>query len=87
MKAKKQDQVMADTSLNRIKATLRMLLTFSPNNLTTQKLNGDFRGLEGYLIPYQKLGYQDLDSFLRMLTDTLRVNKCFFLFCVNNFIY
>lgn len=61
-------------SLAETKEILRSLVISSPQTITIHELNRDFRNSEGYPIPYGKLGFSNLELFLRSLADTLYVD-------------
>lgn len=56
------------------KTLLKSLVISSPENLTVDKLEKDYKLREGKEIPYQQLGYPNLKSFLYSIPDTLSVN-------------
>ncbi|XP_011192994.1 uncharacterized protein LOC105218853 isoform X2 [Zeugodacus cucurbitae] len=59
--------------LQEIKAVIKSLVVSCPNAITIDELNRDYRSTEGQQIPYQKLGFQTLESFLRSIPDTVNV--------------
>ncbi|XP_061402639.1 tudor domain-containing protein 5 [Musca vetustissima] len=59
--------------LNQVKAILKSLVISCPDKITIDKLNRDYREIEGQNIPYRRLGYTTLEQFLRQIPDTLVV--------------
>ncbi|KAJ8955011.1 hypothetical protein NQ318_000443 [Aromia moschata] len=59
---------------NTIKQFITSLLTSTPLVVTMQQLNKDYMNTIGEPIPYQKLGYNSLEHFLRSINDTVQVN-------------
>ncbi|XP_067633848.1 tudor domain-containing protein 5 [Eurosta solidaginis] len=59
--------------LQEVKAIIKSLVLSCPNNITVDALNRDYRSTEGILIPFKKLGFQTLESFLRSIPDTIHV--------------
>ncbi|XP_037828317.1 tudor domain-containing protein 5 isoform X2 [Lucilia sericata] len=64
---------MEKSALNEVKAILKSLVLSSPEKITIEKLNRDYRDVEGQFIPFRRLGYGNLEEFLRSIPDTLRV--------------
>ncbi|XP_065370506.1 tudor domain-containing protein 7 isoform X2 [Calliphora vicina] len=64
---------MDKSMLNEVKAILKSLVLSSPEKITIEKLNRDYRDVEGQFIPFRRLGYANLEEFLRSIPDTLRV--------------
>ncbi|XP_017094099.2 tudor domain-containing protein 5 isoform X2 [Drosophila bipectinata] len=60
-------------SLSYVKKVLHSLVVSSPNFMTIDKLQRDYRSEEGCNVPYARLGYKSLEGFLRDLTDTFTV--------------
>ncbi|KAH8333248.1 hypothetical protein KR074_002259 [Drosophila pseudoananassae] len=60
-------------SLSYVKKVLHSLVVSSPNFMTIDKLQRDYRSEEGCNVPYFRLGYKSLECFLRDLTDTFTV--------------
>lgn len=60
--------------LNEVKAILKSLVLSSTDKMTIDQLNRDYRDVEGEFIPYRRLGFVNMEQFLRSLTDTLRVS-------------
>ncbi|XP_039956448.1 uncharacterized protein LOC120772104 [Bactrocera tryoni] len=59
--------------LQEVKAIIKSLVISCPNAITIDELNLDYRNIEGQRIPYHKLGFQTLESFLRSIPDTVNV--------------
>uniref|UniRef100_A0A1I8NSS4 HTH OST-type domain-containing protein n=1 Tax=Stomoxys calcitrans TaxID=35570 RepID=A0A1I8NSS4_STOCA len=60
--------------LKEVKAILKSLVISCPDKITIDQLNRDFREVEGHFIPFRKLGYNNLEQFLRSIPDTLLVS-------------
>lgn len=74
--------------LNQVKAILKSLVLSCTDNITIDKLNRDYRDIEGHDIPFRRLGYNNLEQFLRQIPDTLIVSKLpFMLKCFSDFHY
>ncbi|KAJ8920361.1 hypothetical protein NQ315_005225 [Exocentrus adspersus] len=56
-----------------VKKIITSLLTSTPLVVTMMQLNKDYRNTIGEAIPYQKLGYNSLEHFLRSIPDTVQV--------------
>ncbi|XP_035916105.1 putative uncharacterized protein DDB_G0286901 [Anopheles stephensi] len=59
--------------MDELKPIIRSLAISSAGGLTLQQLERDFKCLEGYSIPYQRLGFKSLASLLQTLTDVVRL--------------
>ncbi|XP_019895643.1 tudor domain-containing protein 5 isoform X2 [Musca domestica] len=59
--------------LNQVKAILKSLVISFPDKITIDKLNRDYRDIEGEDIPFRRLGYNNMEQFLRQIPDTLVV--------------
>lgn len=59
--------------LTEVKAILKSLVLSSPEKITVERLNHDYRDMEGQLIPFRQLGYGNLEQFLHSIPDTLKV--------------
>ncbi|XP_011202110.3 tudor domain-containing protein 5 [Bactrocera dorsalis] len=59
--------------LQEVKAIIKSLVISCPKAITIDELNRDYRNIEGQRIPYHKLGFQTLESFLRSIPDTVNV--------------
>nr|XP_036213493.1 uncharacterized protein LOC106617835 [Bactrocera oleae] len=59
--------------LQEVKAVIKSLVVSCPNAITIDELNRDYRNIEGQRIPYHKLGFQTLESFLCSIPDTINV--------------
>lgn len=55
------------------KKILRSLVIPSPEGLSVDKLKREYYDMEGCTIPYSKLGYRTLESFLMNIKDTVTV--------------
>ncbi|XP_037916613.1 tudor domain-containing protein 5-like isoform X2 [Hermetia illucens] len=64
---------MAAGLLEETKSVLKSLIISCPHGMTVERLNRDYREMEGRPIPYSQLGYNKLETFLRAITDTLIV--------------
>ena len=66
---------MADHDLlKKTKTYLRSTLLSHKGSITTSQLNNDYRELVGDFIPYSKLQFRDLESFLSSVPDVCRVD-------------
>lgn len=63
--------------LNQVKAILKSLVISCPDKITIDKLNRDYRDIEGEDIPFRRLGYNNMEQFLRQIPDTLVVSHWF----------
>ncbi|XP_017466916.1 PREDICTED: uncharacterized protein LOC108359525 isoform X2 [Rhagoletis zephyria] len=59
--------------LQEVKAIIKSLVLSSPDAMSVDALNRDYRSTEGSPIPYKKLGFQTLEAFLRSIPDTVNV--------------
>ncbi|XP_050079165.1 probable serine/threonine-protein kinase clkA [Anopheles maculipalpis] len=59
--------------MEELKPIIRSLAISSAGGLTLQQLERDFNSLEGYSIPYQRLGFKSLASLLQTLTDVVQL--------------
>uniref|UniRef100_A0A182TAV4 HTH OST-type domain-containing protein n=1 Tax=Anopheles maculatus TaxID=74869 RepID=A0A182TAV4_9DIPT len=60
--------------MDELKPIIRSLAISSAGGLTLQQLERDFKSLEGYSIPYERLGFKSLAALLQTLTDVVRLN-------------
>lgn len=60
-------------SLSYVKKVLHSLVVSSPNFMTIEKLQRDYRTEEGSNVPFARLGYKSLEGFLRDFPDTFSV--------------
>ncbi|KAH8401732.1 hypothetical protein KR009_007568 [Drosophila setifemur] len=60
-------------ALGYVKKVLHSLVVSSAARMTIEKLQRDYRREEGCTIPFQKLGYRDIESFLRSIPETIVV--------------
>lgn len=56
------------------KVVLKSLVLSSPEPLTIDQLERDYKEQEGQCIPYSKLGHANLKSFLLSMPDVLAYN-------------
>lgn len=73
--------------LQEVKAVIKSLVVSCPNAITIDELNLDYRSIEGQRIPYQKLGFQTLESFLRSIPDTVNVSIGYIMLLRKNFLF
>ncbi|XP_050744205.1 tudor domain-containing protein 7 isoform X2 [Drosophila biarmipes] len=59
--------------LSLVKKVVHSLVVSSPGRMTIEKLMRDYRSEEGCNVPYLQLGFQDAESFLRSIPDTVKV--------------
>ncbi|XP_052842305.1 uncharacterized protein LOC128256188 isoform X1 [Drosophila gunungcola] len=59
--------------LSLVKKVVHSLVVSSPGKMTIEQLMRDYRSEEGCNVPYSKLGFGDIESFLRSIPDTVRV--------------
>lgn len=67
---------MEKSKLTEVKAILKSLVLSSTEKITIDRLNRDYRDVEGEFIPFRRLGYGNLEQFLRSIPDTLMVSNC-----------
>jgi len=60
--------------LKKTKTYLRSTLLSHKGSITTSQLNNDYRELVGDFIPYSRLQFRDLESFLSSVPDVCRVD-------------
>ena len=66
---------MADSSiLSNTKTFIRSTLLSQKGTITATQLNRDYRELVGDYIPYHKLQFRDLESFLAAVPDVCHVD-------------
>lgn len=61
--------------LDTTKTVLRSLIVSSPEALTVHQLNKDYNRSEGRDIPFARLGYATLKSFLNSMPDVLTLDS------------
>ncbi|ALC41652.1 tej [Drosophila busckii] len=61
------------TDLSYVKKIVHSLIVSSPLRMTVEKLNRDYAEMEGTPVPFKKLGYKDINSFLCNIPDTVIV--------------
>ncbi|XP_016979738.1 uncharacterized protein LOC108045066 isoform X2 [Drosophila rhopaloa] len=59
--------------LSLVKKVVHSLVVSSPGRMTIEKLMRDYRSEEGCTLPHHKLGFNDAESFLRSIPDTVKV--------------
>ncbi|XP_053692009.1 uncharacterized protein LOC128740491 [Sabethes cyaneus] len=65
---------MDGNSMAEIKQLIRSLaISGATNGLTAKDLASDFKKMEGFDLPYQRLGFRSVDQFLHSLTDTVTI--------------
>ncbi|XP_055542019.1 tudor domain-containing protein 5-like [Wyeomyia smithii] len=65
---------MDGSSMEEIKQLIRSLaISGATNGLTAKDLANDFKKMEGFDLPYQRLGFRSVDQFLHTLKDTVKV--------------
>ncbi|XP_062545325.1 uncharacterized protein LOC134211930 isoform X1 [Armigeres subalbatus] len=65
---------MADYTMEEIKQIIRSIaISGSSYGLSVKMLADDFKKMEGFDLPYQRLGFRAPDEFLRSLNDTVTV--------------
>ncbi|XP_055643324.1 tudor domain-containing protein 5-like [Toxorhynchites rutilus septentrionalis] len=65
---------MEEYTLEEIKQIIRSIaISGTSNYLSTQELARDFKKMEGFELPYRRLGFLSVDQFLHTLTDTVKV--------------
>lgn len=63
--------------LNYVKRVIHSLVVSTPDRVTIERLKRDYANEEGCPVPYNKLGFKDIESFLRSIPDTVVVNLHF----------
>lgn len=58
-----------------VKKIIRSILTSSPVTVLLYQLEKDYANTIGDSIPYQKLGFNSVEHFLKSIPDTVRVRK------------
>uniref|UniRef100_A0A1A9X252 HTH OST-type domain-containing protein n=1 Tax=Glossina brevipalpis TaxID=37001 RepID=A0A1A9X252_9MUSC len=64
---------MSMDSLSEVKLILKSLVISCYESITVDKLNCDFKDVEGKNIPFHQFGYQALEDFLLSIPDTVTV--------------
>ncbi|XP_062707520.1 uncharacterized protein LOC115263988 isoform X1 [Aedes albopictus] len=65
---------MADYSMEEIKNIVRSIaISGGARGLSVKMLVDDFKKIEGFELPYHRLGFRAADEFLRSLTDTVTI--------------
>ncbi|EDS30321.1 conserved hypothetical protein [Culex quinquefasciatus] len=63
------------STMEEIKCIVRSLaISGSSKGLTARDLARDFKNMEGYELPFRRLGFSSVEQFLGSLKDTVRVN-------------
>lgn len=61
--------------MEEIKQIIRSIaISGASNTLSVKDLARDFKKMEGFDLPFQRLGFRSVDQFLHSLTDTVKVN-------------
>lgn len=63
---------MAD--INDVKIILRSILTSFPGIPTMSQVLEDFEKLEGYPLPYKKLGFNTVYELFKTMNDVIKVS-------------
>ena len=58
-----------------VKKMLRSVLQSSKAGVSINRLQGEYRSLCGEFIPLWRLGYQDLESYLRAIPSVVRLEN------------
>lgn len=67
---------MADYTMDEIKNIIRSIaISGGARGLSVKMLADDFKKIEGFDLPYHRLGFRSPDEFLRSLTDTVMVSN------------
>lgn len=72
----KLDTAMSDVSRKKesVIKVIRSLLISSPSGLTLSQLERDYQSVENQGLPYRKFGHTDLLSFVKTLSDVVRID-------------
>ncbi|XP_017022372.1 tudor domain-containing protein 5 isoform X2 [Drosophila kikkawai] len=60
--------------LSYVKKVIHSLVVSCPARMTIEQLSRDYRSEEGCYVPYSALGFRDIESFLRSISDTVVVH-------------
>lgn len=67
------------STMEEIKCIVRSLaISGSSKGLTARDLARDFKNMEGYELPFRRLGFSSVEQFLGSLKDTVRVSGTMF---------
>lgn len=61
--------------LSYVKNVIHSLVVSAPNRMTVEQLKRDYANEEGSVVPFSKLGFRDIDSFLRSIPETIIVRS------------
>jgi hypothetical protein len=64
---------MASPNASEVKSIITGLLTSNPLRSTVAQLCCDFVEIVGYKIPFQSLGFNSVEDYLRSIPDTVQV--------------
>ncbi|KAH8399298.1 hypothetical protein KR215_007403 [Drosophila sulfurigaster] len=62
--------------LSYVKKMVHSLIVSTPLDMTVEQLKRDYINEEGVALPFSKLGFKDVESFLRSIPDTVFVRGC-----------
>lgn len=68
--------------LSYVKKVIHSLIVSTPERVTVERLKRDYAKEEGTAVPFKRLGFKDIESFLHSIPDTvvvgfeLTVDKC-----------
>ena len=66
--------MMGEEELSKIKKSLRSVLISCPEGTPLNKVESDYRSFMGVSLSYQQFGHRNVESFLRSIPDTVRLN-------------
>lgn len=61
--------------LSYVKKVIHSLVVSTPDRMTVDRLRRDYANEEGTVVPFIKLGFKDIDTFLRSIPDTIMVRS------------
>lgn len=61
--------------LSYVKKVVHSLVVSTPDRMTVEQLKRDYANEEGSSVPFIKLGFRDIESFLRSIPDTIKVRS------------
>lgn len=61
--------------LSYVKKVIHSLVVSTPDRMTVEQLKRDYANEEGSIVPFMKLGFRDIESFLRSIPDTIMVRS------------
>ncbi|XP_034105308.2 uncharacterized protein LOC117568626 [Drosophila albomicans] len=62
--------------LSYVKKMVHSLIVSTPQDMTVEQLKRDYINVDGVPLPFSKLGFKDVESFLRSIPDTVSVRGC-----------